>query len=98
MLQCVLDGILSMCDLDMERRPYHRNCKCALHKSKAKCSLVNPLQRSISFPKREFRKSYSCSLSSSLSSKIHDSSTRSRDCTNEVKVDSSTNSAVEKVV
>ncbi|KAK3033190.1 hypothetical protein RJ639_036982 [Escallonia herrerae] len=34
MLQCVYNGSLSAHDMDVERRPYHRNCSCALHKSR----------------------------------------------------------------
>ncbi|KAK1403470.1 Cyclophilin-like peptidyl-prolyl cis-trans isomerase family protein [Heracleum sosnowskyi] len=34
MLQCPFDSSLSMSDMDIERRPYHRNCSCALHKQK----------------------------------------------------------------
>ncbi|RVW43744.1 hypothetical protein CK203_074138 [Vitis vinifera] len=30
----VYEGCISGCDMGIERRPYHRNCKCALHKSK----------------------------------------------------------------
>ncbi|OIS97167.1 hypothetical protein A4A49_16087 [Nicotiana attenuata] len=36
MLQCVFYGSLSMSDMDIERRPYHKNCSCALHKQKGK--------------------------------------------------------------
>ncbi|KAI5320720.1 hypothetical protein L3X38_040428 [Prunus dulcis] len=34
MFQCVFEGSLSMRDTEIERRPYHKNCSCALHKSK----------------------------------------------------------------
>ncbi|KAK3025807.1 hypothetical protein RJ639_040713 [Escallonia herrerae] len=34
MLHCVLGGTLSMHDMNIERRLYHKNCSCALHKSK----------------------------------------------------------------
>ena len=30
----VYEGCISGCDTGIERRPYHRNCKCALHKPK----------------------------------------------------------------
>ncbi|EYU34916.1 hypothetical protein MIMGU_mgv1a021659mg [Erythranthe guttata] len=58
----VLDGSLSMGEMDIERRPYHRDCKCALHEIKGRClhSTGN-----IPFPKREFRSKCSLSLSSS---------------------------------
>ncbi|CAA3016317.1 Hypothetical predicted protein [Olea europaea subsp. europaea] len=45
MFRCVFEGSLSMCDMDIERRPYHRNCTCALHKQKSSCS--NALPRSL---------------------------------------------------
>ncbi|PIA52167.1 hypothetical protein AQUCO_01000208v1 [Aquilegia coerulea] len=42
LLQCVYDGCISTYDMEKRRRPYHRNCSCALHKSKngssKKCS------------------------------------------------------------
>ncbi|KAL5705259.1 hypothetical protein ACHQM5_023588 [Ranunculus cassubicifolius] len=35
LLQCVYyEGCISVYDKEIERRPYHRNCSCALHKSK----------------------------------------------------------------
>uniref|UniRef100_A0A162A9Z1 Uncharacterized protein n=1 Tax=Daucus carota subsp. sativus TaxID=79200 RepID=A0A162A9Z1_DAUCS len=34
MLHCAFDSCLSMSDMEIERRPYHRNCSCALHKPK----------------------------------------------------------------
>ncbi|BFG38636.1 hypothetical protein CerSpe_249100 [Prunus speciosa] len=33
MFQCVFEGSLSMRDSEIERRPYHKNCSCALHRS-----------------------------------------------------------------
>ncbi|KAI3781989.1 hypothetical protein L2E82_12018 [Cichorium intybus] len=34
MLHCVFEGSLSMSEIDKERRPYHKNCSCALHSPK----------------------------------------------------------------
>ncbi|KAI3694840.1 hypothetical protein L1987_77821 [Smallanthus sonchifolius] len=35
MLQdCVFEGSLSMSEMDKQRRPYHKNCSCALHRPK----------------------------------------------------------------
>ncbi|PQP97438.1 hypothetical protein Pyn_10107 [Prunus yedoensis var. nudiflora] len=34
MFQCAFEGSLSMQDTEIERRPYHKNCTCALHKFK----------------------------------------------------------------
>ncbi|CAM8942591.1 unnamed protein product [Rhodiola kirilowii] len=35
-MQFVFDSCLSGCDCEIDRRPYHRNCGCALHKSKSR--------------------------------------------------------------
>lgn len=54
MFQCVLEGSISMHDTVIERRPYHKNCNCALHKSKGGvCSNACSQQRTISFPKKQ---------------------------------------------
>ncbi|ONH98559.1 hypothetical protein PRUPE_7G254400 [Prunus persica] len=52
MFQCVFEGSLSMRDSEIELRPYHKNCSCALHRSEGGvCS--NACQRNISFPKKQ---------------------------------------------
>uniref|UniRef100_A0A7N0RH65 Uncharacterized protein n=1 Tax=Kalanchoe fedtschenkoi TaxID=63787 RepID=A0A7N0RH65_KALFE len=33
LLRSVSNGCLTMHDTEIERRPYHRNCSCAMHKS-----------------------------------------------------------------
>ncbi|KAF9662802.1 hypothetical protein SADUNF_Sadunf18G0092200 [Salix dunnii] len=38
----VYDGCLSGSDMGIDRRPYHRNCRCALHKSKENCPHALP--------------------------------------------------------
>lgn len=54
MLRCVFDGSWSMNNFEIELRPYHRDCKCALHKSKgSKCSNSCPGNNIISFPKKD---------------------------------------------
>lgn len=53
MLQCVLEGSISMHDMEVEHRPYHRNCSCAMHKVKGSCSNACPQQMNISFPKKQ---------------------------------------------
>ncbi|RXH74318.1 hypothetical protein DVH24_029039 [Malus domestica] len=35
MFRCVFEGSLSMQDTEIERRPYHKNCSCALHSKAA---------------------------------------------------------------
>ncbi|BFG40217.1 hypothetical protein CerSpe_264910 [Prunus speciosa] len=54
MFQSVFEGSLSMQDMEVEQRPYHKNCcTCALHKSKGGvCSNACPQKRNISFPKK----------------------------------------------
>ncbi|KAJ4952488.1 hypothetical protein NE237_029320 [Protea cynaroides] len=32
LMQSVFEGCISMMDMEIERRPYHKNCTCALHK------------------------------------------------------------------
>ncbi|QHO21717.1 uncharacterized protein DS421_11g349130 [Arachis hypogaea] len=45
----VYEGSMSMQDMDVERRPYHKNCGCALH---GVCSNACPHHRCISFNKK----------------------------------------------
>ncbi|KAK4369868.1 hypothetical protein RND71_009343 [Anisodus tanguticus] len=52
MLQCVFDERLSMSDMNIERRPYHKNCSCALHKQKAEQPNTCVHSRNISFPQK----------------------------------------------
>ncbi|KAL0345499.1 UNVERIFIED_CONTAM: hypothetical protein Sradi_4381200 [Sesamum radiatum] len=70
MFRCVLDGSLQMRDTDMERRPYHRNCKCALHKPKADCphSAASQRRRNVSFPTKQLTNKRSFSVSASATS------------------------------
>jgi hypothetical protein len=52
MLKCVFNGSISLHDMEIERRPYHRNCSCALHKLGNVCSNAYSQHRKISFPKK----------------------------------------------
>ncbi|KAF5180034.1 hypothetical protein FRX31_030378 [Thalictrum thalictroides] len=56
--RCVFNVCLSSFDVEIERRPYHRYCTCALHKSKGtQCFKVsNWNNNNISYP---MRRSYS---------------------------------------
>ncbi|KAK5824363.1 hypothetical protein PVK06_019134 [Gossypium arboreum] len=66
MFRCVLQGSISMQDCLMERRPYHRNCQCALHNLKVIClSTCTSRTTNISFPKKQPRGYCSLSLSAS---------------------------------
>ncbi|KAG8367526.1 hypothetical protein BUALT_Bualt16G0081000 [Buddleja alternifolia] len=97
MFRCVFDGSLSMSDMNIERRPYHKNCKCALHIVKGECSRTGSQQRNISFPRKELRTSHSLSVSASIissqSSYFDKSSCRSRECISEVQVPPSSSRA-----
>lgn len=53
--RCIYEGCISGCDTAIERRPYHRNCSCALHKSskkKSQCSHGLPKTKNVSYPIR----------------------------------------------
>ena len=63
MLQCIFNGSLSLQDKEIERRPYHRNCSYALHKSKGVCS--NPCPQQSLFPKKQSWTNYSLSTAAS---------------------------------
>ncbi|CAB4288758.1 unnamed protein product [Prunus armeniaca] len=69
MFQCAFEGSLSMQDTEIERRPYHKNCTCALHKFKGgTCS--NACQRNISFPKKHSWSDGSLCMQASSTSKF----------------------------
>ncbi|KAK8515531.1 hypothetical protein V6N13_139492 [Hibiscus sabdariffa] len=77
MLRCVLEGSLLMQEMEVERRPYHRNCSCALHKLKGSvCSSACSRTGNISFTKRKTWNDCSLSMADSRSSLIGSSSVR----------------------
>ncbi|XP_010265746.1 PREDICTED: uncharacterized protein LOC104603424 [Nelumbo nucifera] len=64
LVRCVFEGCISMYDMEIERRPYHQNCSCALHKSRSRggCSGGCSPFRNVSFPvKRSWGESSSLS-------------------------------------
>ncbi|KAB2076649.1 hypothetical protein ERO13_A06G049449v2 [Gossypium hirsutum] len=66
MLRCVFEGSISMQDCLIERRPYHRNCQCALHNLKGVClSTCISRTTNMSFPKKQTWGDSSLSLSAS---------------------------------
>ncbi|PRQ46212.1 hypothetical protein RchiOBHm_Chr2g0086611 [Rosa chinensis] len=73
MFHCVFEGSLSMQDTEIERRPYHKNCNCALHRSMGDaCSNACPQQRNISFPKKQsWADSFLCIATASKFSSQH---------------------------
>lgn len=68
MLQCVFGGSISIHDMEIERRPYHRYCNCALHNLKDGSSNSCSHQRNISFPKKQSQAKCSLSIAASKSS------------------------------
>ncbi|CAN1169858.1 hypothetical protein LINPERHAP2_LOCUS28649 [Linum perenne] len=52
MVQYVFDGSISFQDNEIRRRPYHRDCECALHEPNRNCSKILCIQKSLSFPKK----------------------------------------------
>ncbi|KAJ0029780.1 hypothetical protein Pint_14698 [Pistacia integerrima] len=52
MLKGVFHGSLSLDDTSIERRPYHRNCSCALHKLNGGFSAACSQKTHVSFPKK----------------------------------------------
>ncbi|KAB2023971.1 hypothetical protein ERO13_D06G049025v2 [Gossypium hirsutum] len=64
MFRGVFEGSISMQDCLIERRPYHRNCQCALHNLKGICSSTcSSRTTNISFPKKQTWGDCSLSLS-----------------------------------
>ncbi|XVF47960.1 hypothetical protein PTKIN_Ptkin03bG0151700 [Pterospermum kingtungense] len=61
----IFEGNITMQDSLIERRPYHRNCDCALHKFKGVFSFACSRTRNISFPKKQQWGNCSLSLSAS---------------------------------
>ncbi|XP_028754028.1 uncharacterized protein LOC114713520 [Neltuma alba] len=49
--RCLLEGCISGFDNGIERRPYHRNCGCALHNGNYSTSKV-PICGNVSYPIR----------------------------------------------
>lgn len=70
MLRCVFDGSLSTQNMEIERRPYHKNCSCALHKSKSDSSATPCQQRMVSFTKRTSGNHCCLSMKASKSSTL----------------------------
>ena len=85
MLRCVFYGSLSVYNTESEWRPYHRNCRCALHKLKRACPNASFQQGSISFPINQLRNDFFLSIaisSSSQTSFLADSIVRPKEDTN----------------
>ncbi|CAJ1944745.1 unnamed protein product [Sphenostylis stenocarpa] len=48
----VYEGCISGYDNCVERRPYHRNCGCALHNKSLHCTHKLPRSNNVSYPMR----------------------------------------------
>ncbi|KAG6628147.1 uncharacterized protein LOC122297052 [Carya illinoinensis] len=79
LLRCVYEGCIAGCDTGIERRPYHRNCGCALHnKSRKGSSNITAFsakccKKSVSYPIRRSWSEGSLALHASASSSSHSS-------------------------
>ncbi|KAL2249521.1 uncharacterized protein LOC105166398 [Sesamum indicum] len=47
----MFEGCISGADMGIQRRPYHKNCKCALHKARGRCP-HSPRNNNVSYPIR----------------------------------------------
>ncbi|WCJ30059.1 hypothetical protein M5689_011643 [Euphorbia peplus] len=67
LVQYVFDGSITMHDLEVHRRPYHKDCKCALHDLQATFSPNACSQHgTMSFPRKQSStRSYSLSIAAS---------------------------------
>ena len=52
LFRSVYEGCIAGCDTGKERRPYHKNCGCALHKAGKECSHPLPKCKNVSYPIR----------------------------------------------
>ncbi|KAF8389174.1 hypothetical protein HHK36_025867 [Tetracentron sinense] len=68
LLRSVFEGCIAAPDTDIERRPYHRNCGCALHKPGGGCSKASPPSRKITYPIRRAWSESCLALTASSSS------------------------------
>uniref|UniRef100_A0A0A0LWK0 Uncharacterized protein n=1 Tax=Cucumis sativus TaxID=3659 RepID=A0A0A0LWK0_CUCSA len=53
LLRCVYYGCIVSPDAEIDRRPYHKNCSCALHdRDNKRCSHSMSKHKSVSYPIR----------------------------------------------
>ncbi|KAJ9688864.1 hypothetical protein PVL29_014487 [Vitis rotundifolia] len=83
-LWCVFDASISMSDMEIERRPYHRNCSCAMHKLKGVCSNACSQQKNISYSKKKSLDDCSLSIKASKFSSQSSFLVQNRGYANEV--------------
>ncbi|KAE8126141.1 hypothetical protein FH972_020885 [Carpinus fangiana] len=76
LFRCVYEGCISSCDTGIERRPYHRNCGCALHNKSRKASphaLPARCKKNISYPIRRSWSEGSLALYAAAAASNHSS-------------------------
>ncbi|KAI3907705.1 hypothetical protein MKW98_016349 [Papaver atlanticum] len=92
LIRCVFEGCISTSDTDIERRPYHKNCTCALHRSSSKSSSAATTncnsKKKLSYPMRrswsEGCLALAAANSSSSSNNNNNNSNSSSSCTSPV--------------
>lgn len=52
LLRGMFEGCISGGDMGIQRRPYHKNCKCAMHKSRAGNCTHSSRYNNVSYPIR----------------------------------------------
>ncbi|KAF5469630.1 uncharacterized protein LOC121242472 [Juglans microcarpa x Juglans regia] len=78
LLRCVYEGCIAGCDTEIERRPYHRNCGCALHdksrKGSSNAALISKCcKKNVSYPIRRSWSEGSLLLHAASNSSNHSS-------------------------
>ncbi|KAL4571413.1 hypothetical protein LXL04_018172 [Taraxacum kok-saghyz] len=76
MFHCVVEGSLSMSEVDKERRPYNKNCSCALHRPEDETPRTCFHHTTISYAKKPSW-NINCSFSKTEASNPIQSSSRS---------------------
>ncbi|KAL8040749.1 hypothetical protein ABFS82_10G117300 [Erythranthe guttata] len=52
LLRGMFEGCISGGDMGVQRRPYHKNCKCAMHKARGHCAHSSSRYANVSYPIR----------------------------------------------
>ncbi|TYI48380.1 hypothetical protein E1A91_D13G244300v1 [Gossypium mustelinum] len=68
------EGCISGNEIGIERRPYHKNCRCALHdKSRGNCPLSIAKSNNVSYPMRRAWSEGCLMMTAAASSSCHSS-------------------------
>ncbi|KAI3946649.1 hypothetical protein MKW92_049734 [Papaver armeniacum] len=79
LIRCVFEGCISTSDTDIERRPYHKNCNCALHRSSAATTNCNS-KKKLSFPIRRSWSEGCLALAAANSSSSNNNNNNNSNC------------------